>query len=185
MAHDHIIILLELLIQLATCVLKSQQEQERIAANNYLSEFKLLMRQMFWIGRHNPSVMEESMYELRQHVYAKDNLEIIDRLQHEKQMNEMIIERDQLKQQVTKKKNFFFCLLIYILFKFEELKGIRNQLENECTILTTANENDVIEYTRKQEEASDEQSKLIELTQIVEQKGIFSSLLKTYFMNII
>lgn len=34
------------------------------------------------------------------------------------------------------------------------------------------NENDLIEFTKKQEEASDEQSKLIELTQIVEQKGI-------------
>ncbi len=100
MAHDHIMIMIELLIQLTTCVLKSQQEQERIAANNFLSEFKLLMRQMFWIGRHDPLVMEESMYELQRHVYAKDNIKIIDRLQHEKQINEMIIERDQLKEQV-------------------------------------------------------------------------------------
>jgi len=171
MVHDHTIILIELLIQLTTCVLKSQQEQERILANNYLSEFKLLMRQMFWIGRHNPSVMEESMYELRRHVYVKDNLEIVDRLQHEKQINEMTIERDQLKQQVKKKRKNFFSY-IYILFKFEELKINRNELENECTILTTTNENDIIEFTRKQEEAFDEQSKLIELTQIVEQKGI-------------
>jgi hypothetical protein len=104
MTHDHIIILLELFIQLTTCVLKSQQEQERIASNNYLTEFKLLMRQMFWIGRHNPSVMEESMFELRRHVDEKDHLEIIDRLQYEKQMNEMIIERNQLKQQVEKNK---------------------------------------------------------------------------------
>ncbi|CAF2975187.1 unnamed protein product [Rotaria sp. Silwood2] len=152
MAHDHMMIMMELLIQLITCVLKSQHEQERIATNNYLIEFKLLMRQMFWIGRHNPVVMEESMYELRHHVYAKDNLEIVDRLQHEKIMNEMTIERDQLKQQ------------------FEELKINRNELENDCTTLTTTNENDIIEYTRKQEEVSDEQSKLIELTQIVEQK---------------
>ncbi|CAF1504756.1 unnamed protein product, partial [Adineta steineri] len=94
----------------------------------------------------------ESLYELRRHVYAKDNLEIVDRLKHEKQMNDMTIERDQLKEQ------------------FEELKVIRNELENECTILTTSNENDMIEYTKKQEEISDEQSKLIELTQIVEQK---------------
>ncbi|CAF1502582.1 unnamed protein product, partial [Adineta steineri] len=94
----------------------------------------------------------ESLYELRRHVYAKDNLEIVDRLKHEKQMNDMTIERDQLKEQ------------------FEELKAIRNELENECTILTTSNENDMIEYTKKQEEISDEQSKLIELTQIVEQK---------------
>ncbi|CAF1401091.1 unnamed protein product, partial [Adineta steineri] len=94
----------------------------------------------------------ESLYELRRHVYAKDNLEIVDRLKHEKQMNDMTIERDQLKGQ------------------FEELKAIRNELENECTTLTTSNENDLIEYTKKQEEISDEQSKLIELTQIVEQK---------------
>lgn len=152
MAHDHVVILLELLIQLATCVLKSQHEQERIAANNYLSEFKLLMRQMFWIGRHDPSVMEESMYELRRHIYEKDNLEVVDRLKHEKQMEEMTVERDQLKQ------------------NFEELKTNRNELEAECTTLTTSNENDVVEYTRKQEEESDEQSKLMELTQIVEQK---------------
>ena len=115
MAHDHVIIMIELLTQLATCVLKSQQEQERIAANNYLSEFKLLMRQMFWIGRHDPSVMEESMYELRRHVYAKDNVEIVDRLQHEKQMNELTIERDQLKQQV--KSKLFFLVSILIFFK--------------------------------------------------------------------
>ena len=153
MAHDHIVILLELFIQLTTCVLKSQQEQERIASNNYLTEFKLLMRQMFWIGRHDPSVMEESMYELRRHVYEKDNLEIVDRLKHEKQMEQMTTERDQLKQQ------------------FEELKTHRTELENECTNLTTDNENDIVVFTRKQEEASDEQSKLIELTQIVEQKG--------------
>jgi hypothetical protein len=153
MAHDHIIILLELFIQLVTCVLKSQQEQERIATNNYLTEFKVLMRQMFWIGRHDPSVMEESMYELRRHVYEKDNLEIVDRLKHEKQMEQMTIERDHLKQQ------------------FDELKANRNELENECTTLTTDNENDIVIFTRKQEEVSDEQSKLIELTQIVEQKG--------------
>ncbi len=60
-------------------------------------------------------------------------------------------------------------------FKFEELKINRNGLENECTTLTTLNENDLIEFTRKQEEASDEQSKLIELTQIVEQKGIITT----------
>ena len=100
MAHEYIIILFELFIQLATCVLKSQREQERIAANNYLTEFKVLMRQMFWIGRHDPSVMEESMYELRRHAYEKDQLEIVNRLQHEKQMNTMTIERDQLKHQV-------------------------------------------------------------------------------------
>jgi hypothetical protein len=112
MAHDHIMIMIELLTQLATCVLKSQQEQERIAANNYLSEFKLLMRQMFWIGRHDPKVMEESMYELRRHFNAKDNVEIVDRLQHEKQINEMTIERDQLKKQV-KQKFFFFSFNYY------------------------------------------------------------------------
>lgn len=115
MAHDHIIILLELLIQLATCVLKSQQEQERIAANNYLTEFKVLLRQMFWIGRHDPSVMEESMYELRRHAYAKDNVEIVDRLQHEKQMNELTIERDQLKHQVKTKTLRFFSFYSFFL----------------------------------------------------------------------
>jgi dsDNA-binding SOS-regulon protein len=44
-------------------------------------------------------------------------------------------------------------------------------LENECRILTTSNENDLIDVTKKQEELSDEQAKLVELTQIVEQKG--------------
>ncbi|CAF4348308.1 unnamed protein product, partial [Adineta steineri] len=110
------------------------------------------MRQMFWIGRHDPAVMGESMYELRHHIYAKDNLEIVDKLKHEKQMNEMNIEREQLKQQ------------------FETLKTTCNELENECTLLTTSNENDLIEITKKQEEISDEQAKLVELTQIVEQK---------------
>ena len=100
MATDHMIIMLELLIQIATCLLKSQQEQERIAAHDYLSEFKLLMRQMFWIGRHDPSVMEEAMHELRHHAFAKDNLEVVDRLQHEKQMAEKTGERDQLREQV-------------------------------------------------------------------------------------
>ena len=117
MSHDHLIILLELFIQLATCVLKSAQEQERIAVNNYLTEFKVLMRQMFWIGRHDPSVMEESMYELRRHVYEKDHLEIVDRLQHEKQMNEKTIERDQLKEQVEKKKNFLQISIDYFSLK--------------------------------------------------------------------
>jgi hypothetical protein len=100
MSNENIMIMIELLIQLATCIIKGEREQKRILGNNYLKEFKLLMRQMFWIGRHDPAVMEESMYELRHHIYAKDNLEIIDKLKHEKQMNEMIIERDQLKQQV-------------------------------------------------------------------------------------
>jgi hypothetical protein len=40
------------------------------------------------------------MHELRHHIYAKDNLVIVDKLKHEKQMNEINIERDQLKQQV-------------------------------------------------------------------------------------
>jgi hypothetical protein len=44
-------------------------------------------------------------------------------------------------------------------------------LENECEILTTSNENDLIDLTKKQEEISDEQAKFVELTQIVEQKG--------------
>ena len=100
MSNDHIMILFELLIQLITCMIKSEREQERILGNNYLREFKLLMRQMFWIGRYDPGVMEESMYELRHHIYARDNLEIVDKLKYEKQMNEMTAERDQLKQQV-------------------------------------------------------------------------------------
>jgi len=45
-------------------------------------------------------------------------------------------------------------------------------LENECTILTTSNENDLNDLTKKQEEISDEQAKFVELTQIVEQKGL-------------
>ncbi|CAF3603057.1 unnamed protein product [Rotaria sordida] len=152
MSNENIMIMIDLLIQLIKCIIKSEHEQKRILENNYLREFKLLMRQMFWIGRYDPAVMEESMYELRHHIYAKDKLEIIDKLKHEKQMNEMIIERDQLKQQ------------------FEILKTTFNELENECTILTTSNENDFIEFTKKQEEISDEQAKLVELTQIVEQK---------------
>ncbi len=44
-------------------------------------------------------------------------------------------------------------------------------MENECEILTTSNENDLIDLTKKQEEISDEQAKFVELTQIVEQKG--------------
>ena len=98
MAHDHLIVMMEYLIQLTTCLLKSQQEQERIAAHHYLSEFKSLMRQMFWIGRHDPSVMEEAMEELRHHINGKEK---IDRLEHEKQINERTIDRDQLKEQVS------------------------------------------------------------------------------------
>jgi hypothetical protein len=51
------------------------------------------------------------------------------------------------------------------------LKTSYNELENECTTLITSNENDLIEFRKKQEEISDEQAKLVELTQIVEQKG--------------
>ncbi|CAF4662881.1 unnamed protein product, partial [Rotaria sp. Silwood1] len=152
MSNENVMIMIDLLIQLIKCIIKSEHEQERILGNNYLREFKLLMRQMFWLGRHDPAVMEESMYELRHHIYAKDNLEIVDKLKHEKQMKEMIIECNQLKQQ------------------YELLKTTCNELENECTILTTSNENDLNEFTKKQEEISDEQAKLVELTQIVEQK---------------
>ena len=45
------------------------------------------------------------------------------------------------------------------------------ELDSECTSLTTLNDTDRIELTKKQEEISDEQAKLTELTQIVEQKG--------------
>jgi hypothetical protein len=38
-------------------------------------------------------------------------------------------------------------------------------------MFTVSNENDQIEFRKKQEEISDEQAKLLELTQIVEQKG--------------
>ncbi len=51
------------------------------------------------------------------------------------------------------------------------MKTSYNELENECTTLITSNENDLIEFRKKQEEISDEQAKLVELTQIVEQKG--------------
>jgi len=108
MSNENIMIMIELLIQLITCIIKSEREQERTLGNNYLREFKLLMRQMFWIGRHDPVVMEESMYELRHHIYAKENLEIVDKLKYEKQINEKIIERDQLKQQVK-----FISLLLF------------------------------------------------------------------------
>jgi hypothetical protein len=108
MSNENIMIMIELLIQLTTCIIQSEREQERILGNNYLKEFKLLMRQMFWIGRHDPAVMEESMHELRHHIYAKDNLVIVDKLKHEKQMNEINIERDQLKQQVESKDLFLF-----------------------------------------------------------------------------
>ncbi|CAF0831946.1 unnamed protein product [Adineta ricciae] len=152
MSNEHIMIMFELLIQLTTCVIKSEREQQRISKNNYLKEFKLLMRQMFWVGRHDPVVMEESMYELRHHIYAKDSLEVVDKLKHEKQMQEMNIERDQLKQQ------------------FEVLKITFHELDQECTTLTKTNDSDLVELARKQEEISEEQAKLVELTQIVEQK---------------
>ena len=114
MSNEHISIMIELLIQLIACIIKSEREQKRILGNNYLREFKVIMRQMFWIGRYDPAVMEESMYELRHHIYAKDNLEIVDKLKHEKQMNEMTQERDQLKQQV-KSIQWTRLLLIMIL----------------------------------------------------------------------
>ena len=109
-------IMLELLSQLATCVIKSEQEQERIVRNNYLREFKLLMRQMFWIGRHNPSVMEEAMHELRHHFYSKDNREMIDRCKHEKQMNELTVDRDRLRQQVARESRGQRRLFLQIAF---------------------------------------------------------------------
>ena len=102
-------IMMELLIQLTTCIIKSEREQERISSSNYLREFKLLMRQMFWIGRYDPSVMEESMHELKHHIYAKDKVEVVDRLKHEKQMSEMTIERDQLKLQVKNANCLTLC----------------------------------------------------------------------------
>ena len=52
------------------------------------------------------------------------------------------------------------------------LKATFNEFDNDRAILATTNENDLIEFTKKQEEISDEQAKLVELTQIVEQKGM-------------
>ncbi len=84
------------------------------------------MRQMFWIGRHDPAVMEESMHELRHHIYAKDNLVIVDKLKHEKQMNEINIERDQLKQQVESKR--FISVLSIMLCSIFIVSTIENKL---------------------------------------------------------
>jgi hypothetical protein len=100
MSNENTMVMIELLIHLCSCIIRSEQEQSRTMANNYLREFKLLMRQMFWVGRYDPSVMEEAMHELKHHIYAKDNLQGIDRLKHEKRINEMLIEHEQLKQQV-------------------------------------------------------------------------------------
>lgn len=112
MSNDHISIMIELLIQLSACIIKSEHEHKRILGNNYLREFKVIMRQMFWFGRYNPAIMEESMYELRHHIYAKDNLEIVDKLKHDKQMNDMSIERDQLKQQVNGIHSFHLIVMV-------------------------------------------------------------------------
>lgn len=51
------------------------------------------------------------------------------------------------------------------------MKKTRQCLENECSILTTSNENEIVRLTKLQEETAEEQSKLVELSQIVEQKG--------------
>ena len=51
------------------------------------------------------------------------------------------------------------------------MKNTSHELQNECSTLKTSNEIDLIELNRKQEEIVDEQAKLVELTQIVEQKG--------------
>ena len=115
MTNENVITMIELLIQLIISIIKSKKETERILGNNYLREFKLIMRQMFWIGRHDPVDMKESMYELRRHIAAKDKLEIVDRLKHEKQMNEMRIQCNQLKQQV---EFMYKCLLKYYLIEY-------------------------------------------------------------------
>lgn len=103
MSNEHVMILIDLLTQLTKSLVQSDKERVRIGRHNYLREFKFLMRQMFWIGRYDPSVMEESMIELKHQIYARDRLEIIDRLKFDRQINEKTIERDQLKQQVVKK----------------------------------------------------------------------------------
>jgi len=64
------------------------------------------------------------------------------------------------------------------------LKTSYNELENECTTLITSNENDLIEFRKKQEEISDEQAKLVELTQIVEQKGRRQNFFSSFFIYI-
>lgn len=51
------------------------------------------------------------------------------------------------------------------------MKKTRQSLENECSILTTSNENEIVRLTKLQEETEEEQSKFVELSQIVEQKG--------------
>lgn len=101
MSTEHVMILIDLLIQLIKCLGRSEREVQRISTHNYLREFKLLMRQMFWIGRYDPSVMEESMLELKHHIYARDRVDEIDRLNFDRQIHELTLERDQLKQQVT------------------------------------------------------------------------------------
>nr|ACI90338.1 hypothetical protein [Philodina roseola] len=152
MSNEHVMILIDLLIQLTKLIGRSEREQERISTHNYLREFKLLMRQMFWIGRYDPSVMEESMLELKHHIYSRDRVEIIDRLKYDRQIHEKTIERDQLKQQ------------------FDTLKTHCQEIEQECSQLTTTNDAELVELTKKQEELAEEQAKLIELSQIVEQK---------------
>jgi hypothetical protein len=114
MSNEHVMIMMELLIQLTRCIRKSEREQERITSNNYLREFKLLMRQMFWIGRYDSSVMKESMNELKQHVFAKDRVDMIDRTQYDKQMQHMINEHEQLKQQVSNVDSLYDVFLVQI-----------------------------------------------------------------------
>lgn len=92
------------------------------------------MRQMFWVGRYDPSVMKEAMLELKHHVYAKDKLEIVDRTKHEKFLQQTTIERDQLKQQVDRnRKGKFSSERVFSLFsvrKFEKNSN-RTRKRNE------------------------------------------------------
>lgn len=134
MSNEHTMVLLELLIQLVNCLKKSEEEQNRILRNNFIREFKLIMRQMFWVGRYDPSVMKEAMLELKHHVYAKDKLEIVDRTKHEKFLQQTTIERDQLKQQVDRnRKGKFSSERVFSLFsvrKFEKNSN-RTRKRNE------------------------------------------------------
>jgi len=54
--------------------------------------------------------------------------------------------------------------------KQEMLKCECEELEKEVTKLTTANETQMIEFTKKQEFVNEEKERLLELQQIVEQK---------------
>jgi hypothetical protein len=51
------------------------------------------------------------------------------------------------------------------------VKAHHHDLERECLLLTAGNESELAELTKRHDEFSEEQAKVLELTQIVEQKG--------------